>query len=94
MPCLHILNKSVDQPRFAQCLADLLPGDTVVLTENAVLAIVDARLNIPENVALKALAPDLEARGLDPKATSTTVEAIDFPTFVNLTLHSEKVVCW
>lgn len=94
MSCLHILNKSADQPRFAQCMVDLAPGDTVILTENAVLAIVDARISFPDGVTLKALAPDLEARGLDPKTTEKAFDAIDFPTFVNLTLHSEKVVCW
>lgn len=94
MPCLHILNKAPGEARFEACLADLTSGDTLLLIENAVIAIVDSGIQWPENVAIRALLDDLEARGLEDVAASNGWSGIGYPDFVTLTTESEKVVCW
>lgn len=94
MNCLHILNKAPDVPRFSACLADLRTGDSLLLTENAVLATVDTALSWPDGITLYALQPDAEARGVPVETNSFQVQSIDFPEFVTLTLQADKVVCW
>lgn len=94
MPCLHILNKAPGEPRFEACLADLDDGDTLLLIENAVVAITDGATAWPTNIAIHALAEDLEARGLKEVATQAGWHCVGYPDFVALTIESEKVVCW
>jgi len=86
---LHILNKSPGHPRFATCLAALHEGDTLVLTENAVLALADSNTGLPRNCV--ALGPDLQARGL---AGSLDVQAISYRELVRLTAEHSRTVSW
>lgn len=86
---LHILNKSPGHPRFATCLAALHEGDTLVLTENAVLALADSNTGLPRNCV--ALSPDLQARGL---AGSLDVQAISYHELVRLTAEHSRTVSW
>ncbi|TBW54789.1 sulfurtransferase complex subunit TusB [Marinobacter halodurans] len=94
MTCLHILNKAPNLPRFAACLADLEAGDQLLLTENAVLSILDNGICWPHGVTLCALKPDAEARGVAVENAAIQIDSIDFREFVNLTLNADKVVCW
>ncbi|WP_165855212.1 sulfurtransferase complex subunit TusB [Marinobacter sp. JSM 1782161] len=94
MPTLHILNKDPDHPRFSACIDALRQGDTLLLTENGVLGLLDEALQTPADANIKALAPDLAARGLETAPVKPNVAAIEFSDFVPLTLSFEKVVCW
>ena len=94
MPCLHILNKAPGEPRFEACLSDLAGGDTLLLIENAVIAVADSAAEWPEDVELKVLRDDLEARGLTDRAVSIGWPCIGYSDFVTLTTETEKVVCW
>lgn len=88
---LHILNKGPEHPRAAHCRIALQPGDALLLTENAVLA-----LSTPGSAELKtpvyALEPDVLARGLSDSAGTTTL--IDFPAMVEMTSRAQKVISW
>jgi len=86
---LHILNKSPNHPRFATCLAALHEGDTLALTENAVLALADSNTGLPRNCV--ALSTDIQARGL---AVSTDVQAISYQDLVRLTAEHSRTVSW
>lgn len=94
MPSLHILNKAPGEPRFGACLSDLASGDILLLTENAVIAVVDKSIDWPKSVAVQVLVHDLEARGLKDAALGNGWSCVDYPEFVTLTTESEKVVCW
>ncbi|BES71563.1 sulfurtransferase complex subunit TusB [Marinobacter nanhaiticus D15-8W] len=94
MSCLHILNKAPGEPRFDACLSGLTHGDTLLLIENAVIAVVHNTTDWPEGVKLNVLLDDLEARGLKDAAVGKAWLSVDYPGFVTLTTESEKVVCW
>jgi tRNA 2-thiouridine synthesizing protein B len=88
---LHILNKSPGHPRSAECRHALKPGDALLLTESAVLAIAtpgDHGASIP----VYALAPDVAARGLGQCAGEAI--QVDFPAMVDLTAQAQNVISW
>lgn len=88
MPRLHLLNKSPDHPRFVRCLACVGADDTLVLMENAVLAM--AGDQVPKAIRTLALAEDLGARGL----ASGAVASISMAQLVALTETHETVISW
>lgn len=91
MPRLHLLNKAPDHARFGRCLASIASDDTLVLMENAVLAVTgDHGLPAARTVAL---AEDLEARGLATGA-DTAVGAISIEQLVALTETHTTVISW
>lgn len=87
---LHILNKAPDHPRFSACLAARRSGDTLLLVENAVLALAMPELRLPPGT--HALSPDMQARAIDLPDSAT--KAIGYDDMVALTADSEKVISW
>ena len=87
---LHLLNKAPDHARFARCLQNLQPGDTLVLMENAVLALADSSLALPDNGY--ALQADAQARGLDTESSKYTL--LDYPELVQLTAEHPRMISW
>jgi tRNA 2-thiouridine synthesizing protein B len=88
---LHILNKAPEHPRAADCRQALQPGDALLLTENAVLALStpgSRELNTP----VYALEPDVLARGLPGDTGEATL--IGFPAMVEMTARAQKVISW
>lgn len=94
MASLHVINVPPGHSRLAECLACLHADDTLLLIEDAVMALTDRSIHWPTNVDLRALGPDLDARGIDLMAFSSTVTAVSYGEFVTLTLESNKVICW
>lgn len=89
---LHILNKAPDHPRTAHCKHALRPGDALLLTENAVLAISVAGVHDDAAIPVYALEADAAARGLGQSGTETTL--VDFPAMVDLTARAQNVISW
>ncbi|WP_100640595.1 sulfurtransferase complex subunit TusB [Marinobacter salexigens] len=88
---LHILNKAPSHPRSVECLSALMPGDTLLLIENAVLAV--ASLNeYRAGIPVFALAPDVIARGLGECSENTTL--VDFAAMVDLTAQAQQIISW
>ncbi len=87
---LHILNKSPEHPRAAQCLALLSKGDALLLTENGVLLLSAGRL--PAVGRVFALSPDVSARGLGNPVGDATV--VEFGDMVSLSLQAQRVISW
>ncbi|MCL1488723.1 hypothetical protein MIH18_00655 [Marinobacter sp. M3C] len=94
---LHILNKTAEHPRAAQCLATLDISDTVLLIENAVLSAPEVAAVAPCPVFM--LAADARARGLVPKsgagteATGATPQ-IGYEQMVQLSALATRIISW
>jgi len=87
---LHILNKSPDHPRAAQCLAMMSPEDGLLLTGNGVLFL--STRDLPATGNVFALSPDVDARGLGHLAGDAS--ALDFADMVRLSLQAQRVISW
>ncbi|HET8850609.1 MAG TPA: sulfurtransferase complex subunit TusB [Marinobacter sp.] len=87
---LHMINKAPDHPRFQLCLHALVPGDTLILTESAVLALTDTAFAPP--CPTFALAADVNARGLNALATPEWL--IDYSGWVRITADHQQSVNW
>lgn len=87
---LHILNKAPDHPRFSACLAAMGSGDTLLLIENAVLALPMPELQLPPGT--HALSPDMQARAID--IPDRSIRAIGYDGMVALTTDAEKIISW
>lgn len=92
---LHILNKAPDHPRYRHCLDALEPGDSLILMESGVLALL-ADPMLPsrlEGIQVYALRDDLAAcsRSAGP---GTGVDVIDYREFVNLICQIGSPVGW
>ncbi|HDZ39447.1 MAG TPA: sulfurtransferase complex subunit TusB [Marinobacter sp.] len=88
---LHILNKTPGHARSLQCMDALRPGDALLFTESAVLAL--ATQQHPEiDVPVFVLAPDALARGLGQCPDGVT--QVDFPAMVDLTAQAQTVISW
>lgn len=87
---LHILNKSPEHPRAAQCLALLSEGDALLLTENGVLLLSAGRL--PAAGKVFALSPDVSGRGLGNAVGDATM--VEFGDMVSLSLQAQRVISW
>lgn len=90
MPTLHIINKAPDHPRFPACLRALAEDDTLVLIENAVMALVFESLPLPPCYALRA---DVNARALS-ESSVTGVKMIGYAGLVALTETHQRVMNW
>lgn len=88
---LHILNKAPGHLRTAQCLQALKPGDALLLTESAVLALSVSGDQNP-TIPVYALVADAVARGVGQYATEATL--VDYAAMVNLTAHAQYVISW
>ncbi|MAZ04904.1 sulfurtransferase complex subunit TusB [Marinobacter sp. SS8-8] len=87
---LHILNKSPQHPRAAQCLALLSEGDALLLTENGVLLLCAGSL--PAMGKVFALSPDVSARGIGNTIGDATL--VEFGDMVALSLQAQRVISW
>jgi tRNA 2-thiouridine synthesizing protein B len=97
---LHIVNKSHEQSRsLHSCLRFALPGQPVLLVEDAVYAATAAGAATSgiAQAALRlkvfALRPDLEARGVAAKLIEG-VTAIDYAGFVDLVAEHPTSQTW
>lgn len=98
MATLHILSHSpFSDGRLTSCLHLISGGDGLLLTGDAVYAVqpgsvpLQALTLMPDSVALYALDEDLSARGIPAPAR---LEALDYPAFVRLCIHYDKVNSW
>lgn len=91
IPTLHILNKAPEHPRAVACGRSLKPGDTLLLTENAVLALADNTYN-EETIEVYALAPDVLSRGLSNCAQEAVL--VNFTEMVELTAQAQNMISW
>jgi tRNA 2-thiouridine synthesizing protein B len=97
---LHIVNKSpYERTSLASCIAHLLPGGALLLIEDAVYAATRGNLAEPsirkalEDIPVYALAPDLEARGMQGNLIEG-VRAVDFGGFVDLVAEHRLSQSW
>ena len=94
---LHTINKSPNQlALWDQCMSAILPEDTLVLIENAVLVVTQpALLNKVKasGCKLAALECDLTARGLT-HLTPDDLTLVNMEQFVSLTCQHDKVISW
>lgn len=88
---LHIVNKRPDHNRFRACLDAMVPGDTLLLIENAVLALADAGIPLPEGTC--ALLADCDARGLGAHRVGE-VEQLDYTGMTRLTDRFPRLISW
>ncbi|GGY82096.1 sulfurtransferase complex subunit TusB [Marinobacter zhanjiangensis] len=88
---LHILNKHPDHTRFRACLDAMAPGDALLLIENAVLALADVAIPLPE--VTYALQADCEARGLSAHRPRE-VEQLDYIGMTHLTDRFPRLISW
>ncbi|QXH43956.1 sulfurtransferase complex subunit TusB [Pseudomonas xanthosomatis] len=97
MTTLHVITHSpFGDERLASCLRLLGPQDALLLCGDATYALKPGSEPLRALQAasldgrLFALAEDLQARALD----ATAAKAVDYPAFVELTLHYDKVNSW
>lgn len=101
MSLLHIVNKSPGEKNsLAQCIARMLPGSTLLLIEDAVVAaLADAEsanlvAEMPLGCKVAVLSPDLMLRGLSEKPLLAGIQQVDYNGFVELTVAHETVSSW
>lgn len=94
---LHTINKSGDC--LARALGLVSKGDTILLLEDGVYAVMDLPQNtamwesLPEAVSCYALSDDLAARGISDKMLPFFTAA-DWQDFVSLTVENDKIISW
>ncbi|UTM57592.1 sulfurtransferase complex subunit TusB [Photobacterium sp. CCB-ST2H9] len=94
---LHMVFSSPFQNRaLQQCAEQLLPGDDVLLLQDAAVAAVSpGQLDqvLSQGASVYVLEADLLARGLAGR-TSSEVEVIDHNQFVELTISHPNSMKW
>src|SRR5437868_5785363 len=98
MSTLHVLSHSpFTDNRLTSCLCLLGAQDAILLCGDAVYALQpnSAPLNALQaridTLHVFVLAEDLQARGLEVPAG---VKSVDYPRFVELSIHYDKVNTW
>lgn len=96
MSTLHVLSHSpFGDSRFASCLRVLGEQDALLLCGDATYALRAATVPFAElqrkRLKLFVLGEDAQARALD---IPQWAEAIDYPAFVALSIHHDKVNTW
>lgn len=102
MAVLHLLRCSASSPvELAGILGRARKGDGVLLLGDAAYAglanayaataLADAGAR---GIALYCLAPDLEARGLEPGRLRPDIQVVDYAGFVGLTIHYPRNCSW
>lgn len=98
MSTLHVLSHSpFSDNRLTSCLRLLGAQDAILLCGDAVYALqansapFDALQARVDTLRLFALAEDTQARGLQ---VPDWVESVDYPRFVELSIHYDKVNTW
>jgi tRNA 2-thiouridine synthesizing protein B len=97
---LHIVNKSHEQSRtLHSCLRFALPGQALLLAEDAVYAATAAGsatsgiAQAAQRLKIFVLRPDLEARGMSAKLIEG-VTAVDYAGFVDLVAEYPTSQTW
>jgi tRNA 2-thiouridine synthesizing protein B len=101
MSTLHTVNKSpFEKLSLMSCLGHCLPGDAVILIEDAV---VGARkgtsvASVLEQSLIRcriyALTPDLHARGVASDDLVPGIETVDYGGFVDLAAQHTRTQSW
>jgi tRNA 2-thiouridine synthesizing protein B len=101
MSTLHTVNKSpYERGSLASCLKHTLPGDAVLLIEDAVVAArktgtAAAQLTAAaQTCAVYVLGPDLAARGVPESALADGVKIVDYAGFVDLAVQHTRTQSW
>ena len=88
MAMLHTVNKSpYEKSALESCLNHVSEGDTVLLIEDGVYAVV-------KGVKSAALEADLKARGIGGDKITDGVEVVDYGGFVDLVEANDKTEAW
>lgn len=97
---LHIVNKSpFTCSSLESCLRVAQPGAAVLLIEDGIYAatagtsLQDRVRRPPQGLRFYALAPDIEARGMQGRIVEG-VELIDYAGFVDLVAAHDNVQSW
>ena len=99
---LHTVNRSpFEHGALASCLARVRPGSAVLLIEDGVLGALAGSAHAARladaavaGVEVFALAPDLDARGIEPGRLATCIEVVDYAGFVALACRFARTVTW
>jgi tRNA 2-thiouridine synthesizing protein B len=98
MSTLHVLSHSpFTDNRLTSCLRLLSASDALLLSGDAVYALqpgtepLRALQTRSETLRLFVLDEDVQARGLH---VPDWVKSVDYPTFVELSIHYDKVNSW
>lgn len=101
MSQLHIVNKSpFERNALTSCLGHALPGDAILLIEDAVVGAIagsaaasqlDAAL---ADKSIYVLEEDLAARGMQTARVLAGIQCVDYGGFVDLTVHNAKTQSW
>ena len=100
MSTLHTVNKSpYERVAAATAFAHVLPGDAVLMIEDGVLGARKGgafakRIGEAQDVAVYALKPDLDARGLKPDQLADGVQIVGYDGFVDLAAAHARVCAW
>ena len=102
MSTLHTVNKSpFERGSLASALAHALPGDSVLLIEDAVLGARAAASKTSDllksampTCAVYVLGPDLSARGIPSTDVVDGITVVDYPGFVDLVTGHDKTQAW
>ncbi|NLH83561.1 MAG: sulfurtransferase complex subunit TusB [Phyllobacteriaceae bacterium] len=102
MSTLHTVNKSpFERGGLASALAHALPGDAILLTEDAVVGARAGETQPAKSIAaampgcaIAVLGPDLAARGIPAEAIVPGVAVVDYGGFVDLAATHDKVQSW
>ena len=87
---LHIINKAPEHARFRHCLASVQQGDTLLLIEDAVLALLDRERQLPG--ASYGLETDANARAVANRVPGE--QLVDYAGFVQLTVNHSRIINW
>ncbi|WP_226596391.1 sulfurtransferase complex subunit TusB [Marinobacter nauticus] len=87
---LHIINKAPEHARFRHCLASVQQGDTLLLIEDAVLALLDRERQLPG--ASYGLETDANARAVANRVPAE--QLVDYAGFVQLTVIHSRIINW
>ncbi len=98
---LHIVNKSpYERSSISSCLRHAAPGAAVLLIEDAVYAatrdsVAERELKdaLAQQVAIYALGPDVEARGMQDRLLEG-VQVVDYGGFVDLVAGHRTNQSW
>ena len=101
MPTLHTINKSpFERNSLEACLRVAVKGSSVLLFEDGVYAAAKGTSkssmvqDAMSTVTFYALAPDLEARGVDKANVIDGIKLIDYAGFVDLAAENDRVNAW
>ncbi len=101
MAVLHTVNKSpFERNTLASCLRLAKEGSSVLLFEDGVLASLDCTPHAEKikaamgHLKFYALAPDVQARGLDKSHIMDGVGIVDYAGFVDLAVSHKAIQAW